>query len=241
MADGVYSTGDALGTAGLDAVIIALGGYLAVAAEPSGAGALAFAYVTPVAIMNIRTWAPFQEADNAWTSLSGKFGDMANDLEDLLGEVDPLWKGAGSEAFKNFLNTKVIGPLGTLQEFCEQAASGCNGVADALEEMFYVWVAGTGAAIVACIAANAAGPASPGAKWAIIGTWVAFVTGCLVAILMLMQGMRSAASALGTAMEELKRNFDVEGDRVVAESSQLSGDVRSIIVNPENWNKEVQA
>ncbi|HLL64470.1 MAG TPA: hypothetical protein VK453_01855 [Micromonosporaceae bacterium] len=241
MTDGVVSTGDLVGTAALDGVIIALGGALVAAAEPSGAGALAFAYVTPLAIMNIRNWLPFQEADDAWTSLSGSFADMARDLDRLAGEVDTYWKGAGSEAFKNFINTKVVTPLGSLQEFCEQASGGCNGTADMLETLFYTWAGGTVAAIVACIAANVAGPGGPAAKWAIIGIWATFVAAVLLAIVMLMQGMRGASSSLGAAMEEIKRGFEVEGDRVVGESSKISKDQLDLIINPRNWNKEVQA
>ncbi|GGM31482.1 hypothetical protein ACFFX1_45875 [Dactylosporangium sucinum] len=238
---GVYSTGDGIATGVLDAIIIAAGGWLAITAEPSGAGALAMAYVTPVAIMNIRAWAPFQEADNAWTSLSGSFAEMAREIDVLNGELDPFWKGAGSEAFKSFINTKVITPLGSLQELCERASDGCNGVADSLETVFYTWLGTTVAAALACLAADLTGPVSPAAKWAIIGAWITFVTGCLVAIIMLMQGMRAASSAMGTAMEELKRGFKIEGDKVSKESSRIGDDQRDLILNPENWNKEVQA
>ncbi|MET7397452.1 hypothetical protein ABZS66_28590 [Dactylosporangium sp. NPDC005572] len=238
---GVYSTGDSLGTAGLDAIIIALGGWLAIAAEPSGAGAVAMAYVTPVAIMNIRTWSPFYEADDGWTGLSGTFADMAREIEQLNGEVDPYWKGAGSEAFKSFVTTKVLTPLNALQEMAERGSDGCNGVGDAMVEIFLAWAGATAGAAIACMAADLSGPVSPAIKWAIIGIWVAFVTACLVAIILLMTGTRSATSAMGTALEELKRGFKLEGDKVVKESSKVGADQRDLIINPENWNKEVQA
>ncbi|MET8309510.1 MULTISPECIES: hypothetical protein [unclassified Micromonospora] len=238
MGENVVSGADQAATIALEAVIIGLGGTLAVAAEPSGAGALAMAFVTPVAVMNVRSWAPFQEADDKWTGLAEEFSELAGKLSRLNGEVDGIWKGTGSEVFKNFLTTKVVEPLDALQKLAITTSSGCNTVADGLETLFWAWSVGTGLAIVGCIAANAGGPAGPAFKWAIIGSWAAFVLGIITAIVGLMQGMRGANSAIGTAVAQLKRGFELTGEKVDAESAKIGDRYRDIVSNPENWNKE---
>ncbi|MEU4400823.1 hypothetical protein [Micromonospora orduensis] len=239
MTDNVVSGADTASTIGLEAVIIGLGGTLAVAAEPSGAGALAMAFVSPVAVMNIRSWAPFQEADDKWTGLAEEFSALAGRLSRLHGEVDGLWKGGGAEVFKNFLTTKVVEPLDALKELAITTSSGCNTVADGLETLFWAWSVGTGLAIVGCIAANTAGPAGPAFKWAIIGSWAAFVTAIITAIVGLMQAMRGANSAIGTAVAQLKRGFELTGDKVDAESARIGDRYREIVSDPESWNKEI--
>ncbi|MGC5291042.1 hypothetical protein [Micromonospora sp. DT231] len=237
--DNVVSGIDTARTIGLDAIIIGLGGALAVAAEPSGAGALAMAFVSPIAVMNIRSWAPFQEADDKWTDLAGEFSDLTGRLDRLRGQVDPLWTGAGADVFTSFLETKVVSPLAALTELAKEASAACNNVADGLESLFWAWAAGTGIAIAACLAANGSGPASPALKWAIIGSWASFMSGILIAIVTLMQAMRGASSAIGTAMVGLRGGFEVTGGKIDAESARIGDGYREIVGDPESWNKQI--
>jgi hypothetical protein len=236
--DSVVSTADNVGTGALLATVAALSVGLAVAAEPSGAGAVASIVAGGVVELNVRNPMPYLEAHNGWNDLLVSFSDMKGKLSRLNSDVDATWQGEAADQFKLFLTNHIVPAIDALANCARLAATTCTTLFGGMLTTIVAYVTATVSAIVACIAANASGPFSPAVKWAIIGGWVGCVVGIITALISFVLSMLSATDSVTQAYAQLAAGFGKDGDHLDAASVALPEPERLLFSDPQKWNKQ---
>lgn len=240
MADGdsVVSGADTAGTFALMATVAALSAGLAVAGEPSGAGVTAAIISGTLVELNIRNPMPYLEAHEGWNELLVSFSDMKGKLSRLNADVDSTWQGEAADQFKNFTLNHIVPAIDALANCARLAASACTALFSGMLTSIAAYLTATGAAIVACIAANASGPFSPAVKWMIIGGWVAAVVGIVTALATFIGGLTSASDSAAQAYAQLAAGFGKDGEQLDTSSVDLPDSQRLLFTDPQKWNKQ---